>query len=277
VSIRTVPLLPLSDGHSIPQLGVGTASLHDDQLADLIVTAAELGYRHLDTALRYDNEEAVGEGIRRSGLPRDEWFVTTKLDGEHQGGERAVEGLRSSLDRLGLEQVDLLLIHWPLPGRDQYVDTWRTFIHLREEGLVRSIGVSNFLPDHLDRLAAETGVVPVLDQIQLNPEVARPELEDYLRAHDILSEAWSPLGGDGGVLQDPAIGAVADAHGVTPGQAVIAWHLAHGRVVIPRTRNAERLGDNLAALDVELTPAEVAAIDALAVPGAGVDPQVSGH
>ena len=278
MSIRTVPLVPLSDGFSIPQLGVGTASLHGDQLADLIVSAAELGYRHLDTALRYDNEEAVGEGIRRSGLPREEFFVTTKLDGEHQGGQRAVDGLRGSLDRLGVDGVDLLLIHWPLPARDQYVSTWQTFIRLQQSGKARAIGVSNFKPAHIDRLIAETGVTPAVNQIELSPAIPRLEQRAYGAEHGIVTESWSPIGGSGDLLASPALAALAEKHGRTPGQIVLRWHVQNGLVAIPKSRNPQRMAENLAVFDFELDTDDLATLDGLDQgPDAGVDSDRTGH
>ena len=278
MTIRTVPLVPLNSGRSIPQLGLGTWPLRGDALAELVVAATERGYRHIDTARRYENEDGVGEGIRRSGLDRGELFITTKLDGEHQGDDRAIEGLAGSLERLGVGYVDLLLIHWPLPARDEYVSTWRTFERLVSDGLVRSIGTSNFLPEHLDRLAAETGTVPAVNQIQLSPYIQRTSLAAYDSEHGIVTESWSPLGGEGAsVLDDPELQRIAAAHGATAGQVTIAWHLAKGYVVIPKTATPARLGENLDALDLDLTPDDLAAIDALDRPGTGVDPNTTGH
>lgn len=278
MSIRTIPLLPMSSGHAIPQLGLGTWPLRGEQAAVAVAAAIDVGYTHIDTARKYENEDGVGEGIRRSGVDRSALFVTTKLDGEHQGADRAVEGLRGCLERLGTDYVDLLLIHWPLPARDEYVSTWRTFERLAAEGLARSIGVSNFLPEHLERLAAETDVAPAVNQIQLSPTIQRPTQTAYHEAHGILTEAWSPLGGGGAsVLDEPAIGGIAAAHGATPGQVVLAWHLAKGWVVIPKTATPARLAENLGALDLELTGDDLAAIDALDRPGTGVDPNRTGH
>src|SRR5688500_12957316 len=171
----SVPVLRLNNGYTMPQIGLGTASLNDDQIAPLIVTAIEAGYRHIDTAYRYGNQRGVGKGLRDSGIPREQVFVTTKLDGEFQGDDRAIAGLDECLRQLGLEYVDLLLIHWPLPQRDQYLSTWKTFEALARSGKARSIGVSNFKPAHLDRLLAEATIRPVVNQIQLSPRIGRPD------------------------------------------------------------------------------------------------------
>jgi 2,5-diketo-D-gluconate reductase A len=259
-----IPSLTLNDGQSIPQLGLGTYGLWNEEGAATMAAAIEMGYRHLDTAARYENEEAVGEAIRRAGVPREELFITTKLDGPWQGDDRAVGGLRDSLERLGLDYVDLLLIHWPLPQRDEYVSTWRTFERLQSDGLTRSIGVSNFKAAHLDRLAAETSTVPAVNQIQLNPHVARvAERADHIE-RGIVTESYSPFGGGGAaVLREPVIAAVAERLGRTPGQVVAKWHLQQGLVAIPKSGNLERLRENL-DLDFELEPRdfeEIAALD----------------
>src|SRR3954453_16286563 len=196
------PTFPLNNGYTIPQIGLGTASLNDEQIAPLVVTAIEAGYRHLDTAFRYGNQRGVGKGLRDSGIAREEVFVTTKLDGEFQGNDKAVAGLDECLRQLGLDYVDLLLIHWPLPQRDEYISTWKTFEKLVEAGKVRSIGVSNFKPAHLDRLFAEATIRPAVNQIQLNPRITRLEQRAYDRAHDIVTVAWSPLGQGSDLLND---------------------------------------------------------------------------
>jgi len=274
----TVPSLTLNDGASIPQIGLGTWPLDDTEVASVIETAVGLGYRHIDTAAKYGNEKGVGVGIAATGLAREELFVATKLDGEFQGADRAIAGLEGSLSRLGLDYVDLLLIHWPLPSRGEYVSTWRTFIGLQERGLVRSIGVSNFLPAHLDRLVAETGVVPAVNQIQLNPFVTRTVERAANASHGIVTESWSPIGGEGAdVLESPVIRGLAEDLGKTPGQVVLRWHVQQGLVAIPKSRTASRLADNLAVFDFELDATQLASITSLAQPGAGVDPETTGH
>jgi len=273
------PLIPLNDGNSIPQLGLGTWPLDDDQVAAAVVQAVEAGYRHIDTAVKYGNERGVGNGIRATGLDRNELFVTTKLDGEFQGHDRAVAGLEGSLKRLGLDYVDLLLIHWPLPGRDQYVSTWQTFERLQAEGKVRSIGVSNFKPAHLERLMAETDVVPAVNQVQLSPAITRTAEREFHAAHGIVTESYSPLGGQGaGLLGAPILAQLAEKHGKTPGQLVLRWHIQNGLVTIPKTSSPERMQENLDVFDFALDPQDLAELSVLDDgPGAGNDSDKTGH
>ena len=274
----SIPSLPLHDGGSIPQLGLGTWPLDDGEVEQAVVAAAGIGYRHVDTAAKYGNEVGVGRGLAASGVPRDEWFVTTKLDGGYQGDDRAIAGLDASLQRLGLDYVDLLLIHWPLPQRDLYVSTWETFIRLREAGKARAIGVSNFKPAHIDRLIAETGVVPAVNQIQLSPAIPRREQREYDSEHGIVTESWSPIGGSGDLLSEPVLRRLADKHGRTPGQIVLRWHVQNGLVAIPKSRNPQRMAENLAVFDFELDGEDLAQLDTLDEgPDAGVDSDRSGH
>jgi 2,5-diketo-D-gluconate reductase A len=259
----TIPTLRLNDGRSIPQIGLGTASLNDDTVAPVIVSAIEAGYRHIDTAYRYGNQRGVGKGIRDSGIPREEVFVTSKLDGEFQGDERAIAGLDECLRQLGMDYVDLLLIHWPLPQRDQYISTWKTFEKLVAAGKVRSIGVSNFKPAHLERLLAEATIRPAANQIQLNPRITRPEHVDYDRAHEIVTVAWSPLGQGKDLLSEPTLAAIGAKYGKTPAQVVLRWIVDLGIVAIPRSSNPERLAQNLDIFDFTLAADEIAAISAL--------------
>ena len=274
----TVPILQLNDGHTMPQIGLGTASLNDDTVAPVIVTAIEAGYRHIDTAFRYGNQRGVGKGIRDSGIAREELFVTTKLDGEFQGNDRAVAGLDECLSQLGLDYVDLLLIHWPLPQRDEYISTWKTFAQLLQAGKTRSIGVSNFKPAHLDRLLAETTIRPVANQIQLSPRITRTDHVDYDRAHEIVTVAWSPLGQGKDLLSEPILATTGAKYGKTPAQIVLRWDIEQGIVAIPRSSNAERLAQNLDIFDFTLTADEIAAISALDT-GAEkrVDSDTGGH
>src|SRR3954451_931537 len=271
------PTLPLNDGSAIPQLGLGTWPLRGEDAAVAVASAIELGYRHIDTALRYGNEDGVGEGIRRSGLPREELFVTTKLDGEFQGDDKAVSGLASSLERLGLDHVDLLLLHWPLPRRGQFTSTLRTFKALQDDGKVRSIGVSNFKPAHLDTLADATGIVPAVNQIPVDSTIQRLRAPRYDEEHGIVTESWSPLGGPGAaLLEDRTIASIARARGRTPGQVVLRWHLQHGLVALPKSANPTRQAENLAVFDFELPPEDMAALDGLSKgPEAGVDSDTS--
>lgn len=274
----TAPTMRLNDGNTIPQIGLGTWPLDDQAVAPVIVTAVELGYRHIDTAARYGNERGVGQGIRDSGIRREDLFVTTKLDGPYQGNDRAINGLNESLQRLGLDYVDLLLIHWPLPQRDEYVSTWKTFEKLVAAGTARSIGVSNFKPAHIDRLLAEASIRPAVNQIQLNPRITRPEQRAYDSAQKIVTVAWGPLGPGTDLLDDPTLAALAAKYDKTPGQIVLRWHIELGLVAIPKSANRVRLAQNIDIFDFALTSDEVAALSALDT-GAnpGVDSDTSGH
>jgi len=273
------PLIELNDGNRIPQLGLGTWPLDDEQVANAVVQAVEAGYRHIDTAVKYGNERGVGNGIRASGLDRSELFVTTKLDGEFQGHDRALAGLEGSLQRLGLDYVDLLLIHWPLPARGEYVSTWKTFQRLQADGKVRSIGVSNFKPAHLERLMAETDVVPAVNQIQLSPAITRTAEREFHARHGIVTESYSPLGGSGaGLLGAPILARLAEKHGKTPGQLVLRWHIQNGLVTIPKTASPERMTENLDVFDFALDPHDLAELSVLDEgPGAGNDSDRTGH
>jgi 2,5-diketo-D-gluconate reductase A len=277
----SIPAIPLSTGATIPQVGLGTWPLDDAQAADAVAAGIEAGYRHVDTATKYGNEAGVGEGIRRSGIDREELFVTTKLDGQFQGSDRAIDGIRAALERLGTSYVDLLLIHWPLPARDEFVSTWRTFERLHADGLARAIGVSNFKPAHLDRLIAETSVVPAVNQIQISPAITRLEQRAYDDAHGIVTQSWSPLGGGSGVrslLSEPVIVEVADRLGRTPAQVVLRWHVQQGLVVIPKSSDPARLAQNLDLFSFELSPDDMASLATLDEgPDAGVDSDSTGH
>jgi 2,5-diketo-D-gluconate reductase A len=274
----SIPSLTLNDGHQIPQLGLGTWPLKDKEVAETIVTATGLGYRHIDTAAKYGNEKGVGAGIKQSGIPREELFVTTKLDGKYQGDDKALAGLEESLKKLKLDYVDLLLIHWPLPKLGKFASTFRTFKKLQDAGLVRSIGVSNFKPKHLDTLIDGTGLVPAVNQIEIDPTITRDEQRAYNEGRGIVTESWSPLGAGGALLALPALAAIADEHGKTPAQVVLRWHIQNGLVAIPKSSNAERLAANLDIFDFELTDANLSSIAGLSHgPDAGVDSDRSGH
>ncbi|MHC8606233.1 aldo/keto reductase [Paenarthrobacter ureafaciens] len=276
--MASAPLIELNDGYKIPQLGLGTWPLDDTQVAKAIQDAVALGYRHIDTAVKYGNETGVGEGIRNSGVDRSELFITTKLNGEFQGSGKAVAGLDSSLKRLGLDYVDLLLIHWPLPRRDEFVSTWKTFEELQASGKVRSIGVSNFKPAHLDRLFAETDVVPAVNQIQINPAIPRPAARAFNERNGIVTESYSPLGASTDLLNAPVLARLAEKHGKTPGQVVLRWHVQQGLVAIPKTANPKRMQENLNVFDFELDGQDLDRLQTLdAGPDAGVDSDVQGH
>ncbi len=272
------PTVRLNDGNAIPQIGLGTWPLDDAQVATAVVSAVELGYRHVDTAYRYGNEAGVGQGVRDCGLPREELFITTKLDGTHQGRDRAVEGLEGSLKRLGLDYVDLLLIHWPLPQRNEFVSTWETFERLQAEGKVRSIGVSNFKPSHLERLLEETSVVPAVNQIQVSPSITRIDERAFNGNHGIATESYSPLGAGRDLLNAPVLAAIGKKHGKTPGQVVLRWHVQEGLVAIPKSANPLRMKENLDVFDFTLDHDDLSAIATLdAGADAGVDSDVQGH
>ena len=272
------PLIKLNDGYSIPQVGLGTWPLDDDQAATAVVQALEAGYRHIDTAVKYGNERGVGNGIRASGVDREELFITTKVDGQFQG-DRAAGGLDDALKRLGLDYVDLFLIHWPLPQRDEYVSTWKTFERLQAEGKVRSIGVSNFKPAHLERLMAETELVPAVNQIQLNPAITRTAEREFHDKHGIVTQSYSPLGGDGAdLLGAPILSQLAEKHGKTPAQLVLRWHVQNGIVTVPKTANPERMRENLDIFDFALDAQDLAELAILDEgPNAGNDSDVTGH
>ncbi len=273
------PLIKLNDGYSIPQVGLGTWPMDDDQAATAVVQALEAGYRHIDTAVKYGNEQGVGNGLRASGVDRDEVFITTKVDGQYQGNDRAVEGLEGALKRLGLDYVDLFLIHWPLPQRDEYVSTWRTFERLQAEGKARSIGVSNFKPAHLERLMAETDVVPAVNQIQLNPAITRAAEREFHDRHGIVTQSYSPLGGHGaGLLSAPILSQLGEKYGKTPGQLVLRWHVQNGIVTVPKTSSPERMRENLDIFDFALDAQDLAELAILDEgPNAGNDSDVTGH
>jgi diketogulonate reductase-like aldo/keto reductase len=260
--MTSIPSVTLNSGVRIPQLGYGVFQVPPEDAQRAVETALELGYRHIDTAAAYNNESGVGAGIRASGLARDEVFVTTKLRNGEQGYDSAKTALADSLTRLGTDHVDLYLIHWPSPARDQYVPSWRALNELNEEGLVRSIGVSNFLHSHLNRLIAETGVTPAVNQIELHPTHQQADLVAYTRAKGIAIEAYSPLG-QGTELTEPVIVEVARTHNVTPAQVILRWHLDNGNIVIPKSADPSRMAVNVDVFGFELTAAEAAAISAL--------------
>jgi len=253
------PHLTFSDGRSIPQIGLGVWRTPNDVAVTAVRTALEAGYRHIDTAKLYENEEGVGEGMRTSGVPREDVFLTTKVWNDDQGFDSTLRSLDESLKRLGTDYVDLYLIHWPSPFRDLYVDTWRALIKAREEGLVRSIGVSNFDVQHLDRIISETGERPVLNQIELHPRFQQKRLRDANKARGILTESWSPLG-QGQLLENPVIAGIAAKHGKTPAQVIIRWHLDNGLIVIPKSVTPSRIVQNFAVFDFTLDAEDIAAI-----------------
>jgi 2,5-diketo-D-gluconate reductase A len=254
-----VPEIELRDGTRIPQLGFGVFLVPPAETERTVAEALEVGYRHIDTAAGYRNETEVGRAVRDSALPRSEVFVTTKVFNDAHGYEKAKSATHDSLERLDLGPIDLYLIHWPVPAQDLYVETWRAFIDLQAEGLVRSIGVSNFQPAHLERLIEETGVTPAVNQIELHPRLQQAELRRLHGELGIVTEAWSPLA-RGGLLDDPVIGEIAASRKRTPAQVVLRWHVQIGNVVIPKSVTPERIRENIDVFGFELGPDEVAAI-----------------
>jgi 2,5-diketo-D-gluconate reductase A len=257
-----VPRIPLRGDIEIPQLGFGVFQVPPEDTAEVVTHALETGYRHIDTAAAYRNERGVGEAVRASGLGRDEVFVTTKCWNDDQGYDEARRALEASLERLGLDHVDLYLIHWPAPARDRYVDTWKAFVDLQKQGLARAIGVSNFQPAHLRRIVDETGVTPAVNQVELHPRLQQPDLRRVHSELGIATEAWSPLA-KGRVLDDPAIVRIAQAHGVTPGQVVIRWHLQLGNVAIPKSVTPRRIEENFDVFGFEPSDDDMRAIATL--------------
>lgn len=254
--------VPLRGGARIPQLGFGVFQVPPNEAEEAVARALADGYRHIDTAAAYRNEAEVGLAVRASGLDRGEVFVTTKCWNADQGYEHAKRAFDASLNRLEVDYVDLYLIHWPVPAHDLYVDTWRAFIELRDEGLIRAIGVSNFNPEHIERLIAETGETPAINQVELHPYFQQRGLRHEHEQLGIVTESWSPLA-QGRVLEDPTIVEIAKAHSRTPGQVVIRWHLQLGNVVIPKSVTPERIAQNIDVFDFHLSDADLAAIEGL--------------
>lgn len=253
----------LADGAVLPAVGLGTYPLKGQAATDAVASGLAAGYRLLDTAVNYRNETEVGTALADSGVPRSEVVLTTKLPGRDHGYEQTLASFEGSRSRLGVEQVDLYLIHWPNPSVDRYVDSWRAMVELRERGLVRSIGTSNFTQVHLTRLGEEVGVLPVINQVELHPRFPQVRLREFHAEHGIRTESWSPLGRAGDVFAEPAIAGAARAHGVTAAQVVLRWHLQLGCVPIPKSADPVRQAQNRDLFGFELTDSEVAAITAL--------------
>ncbi|MFI7658221.1 aldo/keto reductase [Micromonospora parva] len=262
----TIPHLTAADGTTLPAIGLGTYQLNGSAGVDAIGQAIRAGYRLLDSAFNYENEGAVGRAVRSAGDVRDELIVTSKLPGRHHSYDEALTTVEESVFRTGLDRIDLYLIHWPNPKVDRYVQAWRALIEARERGLVRHIGLSNFLPEHIERLVAETGVAPVVNQIEVHPYFPQQEALDYHREHGILVQGWSPLGHGNDLRQHPVIGEIAAAHGVSPAQAILAWHVARQVIPLPKAASPQRQAENLDVFGITLTDAEVAAITALGRP-----------
>ena len=258
-----VPHIRLNNGVQIPQFGFGVYQVPPEKTAQAVRAAFEAGYRHIDTAQMYGNEEGVGRAVAESGLSRDEVFITTKLDNDGHGYDTALNRLDQSLARLGTDHVDLYLIHWPRPGEDRYVDTWKGFEKAAAEGKARAIGVSNFTVANLDRLAAEAGTVPAVNQIELHPRFTQPELREYHAKHGIATEAWSPIGQGKGLLDDPLLAELAQKYGKTPAQVVLRWHIQLDNIVFPKSNRPDRMRENIDVFDFELAPDDEQAISGL--------------
>lgn len=268
----TEPLsLSLNDGTTIPQLGFGFWQTPADEAAKVCLKALEVGYRHLDTAAIYGNEAGVGAGVRDSGLGREEIYLTTKVWNTDQGYDATLKAMDSSLSLLGMDYVDLYLIHWPAPSKGLYAETWKALVRLKEEGKARSIGVSNFKVPHLDRIIGETGVTPVLNQIELHPRWQQREMRAADAERGVATESWSPLG-QGKLLSDPALTAIAAKHGKSPAQVVIRWHLDSGLVVIPKSVTPSRIAENFDVFGFRLDAEDMAAIAALDAPDGRIGP-----
>jgi 2,5-diketo-D-gluconate reductase A len=257
--MSNIPFITLNNGVRMPQLGFGVWPVPDAA----VTTALQVGYRSIDTAAIYGNERGVGQAIAASGVPREELFVTSKLWNAEHGHDSTLRAFDASLDQLGLDYVDLYLIHWPLPSRGLYLDTWRAFEKLYADGRTRAIGVSNFPVAQLQHVLDEGSVVPAVNQIELHPNFPQAELRAFHAAHGIATEAWSPLGQGKGLLEDPVLAAIAAKHGKTPAQVVLRWHVQLGNIVIPKSATASRIAENLDVFGFELDAADLAAIDAL--------------
>jgi 2,5-diketo-D-gluconate reductase A len=259
----TVPTQPLNTGGQIPQIGIGTWPMDDAQAALAVRSALQLGYRLVDTAAKYGNEAGVGRGLRDSGVPRSDVVVTTKLRGSDHGYDSTRAALHTSLERLGLDYVDIYLVHWPLPRQDKFVESYRAMLAMRGEGLIRSVGVSNFTKAHIERLDKETGVLPAVNQIQLSPAVPRAALHTYLEKHGIVTQSYTPLGRKEGVHQAPVVRELAQRYGRTPEQVILRWHIQQDLVPIPKSADPERQRANLAVFDFELSQGDMSRLRAL--------------
>jgi 2,5-diketo-D-gluconate reductase A len=257
-----VPMIKLNDGRSIPQLGLGVWQVDPQITARVVRDAIEVGFRSIDTAEGYDNEEGVGEGIKSAGIPREQLFITSKLRNGGHARDQALKSFDDTMKALQLDWLDMFLIHWPVPGQDKYVEAWKTLIELQQQGRIKSIGVSNFNQDHLERIINETGVVPVVDQIELHPYFTQTDKRGYLKSKNIHIESYSPLG-SGAVLKDQTIKKIGEAKGRSIAQVIVRWHIQQGDIVIPKTTHKDRMKENFDVFDFELSADEMKSISAL--------------
>ncbi|WP_042280861.1 aldo/keto reductase [Nocardiopsis alba] len=258
----TVPDITLNNGLRMPQLGFGVWKVPEESVTEVVLEAFAAGYRSIDTAAAYGNEKGVGEALRRSGLERGDMFVTSKLANPDQGYDSTLRAFDASLERLGLEVIDLYLVHWPLPRRDLYVSTWKALERLYAEGRARAIGVCNFQPTHLERVMEEGGIAPMVNQIEMHPRLAQKDMREFDAAHNIVTEAWSPLG-QGRLLDEDVIVEIAEEHEKTPAQVILRWHMQLGNVAIPKSVTPERIRTNFEIFDFELSDEEMGRIDGL--------------
>jgi len=261
--MSSVPFLEMLDGRTIPQFGLGVWQTPAEETASVVGEAFKLGYRHIDAATIYGNEEGVGQAVAQSGIPRDQLFITTKLWNTDQGYDNALKALDTSLSKLKLDYVDLYLIHWPCPANGKFIDTWKALIKARDDGKVKSIGVSNFRVEDIEHIVAETGVLPVVNQIELHPLLQQRALRDYHQTHGILTESWSPLAQGGELLENPILKDIASRHGKTTAQVILRWHIQLGLVVFPKSVTPARIKENIDVFDFKLSNEELAAIASL--------------
>ena len=272
------PARTLANGVRIPQVGLGTWPMDDATAERVVHTAVEAGYRMVDTAENYENERGVGRGLRAAGVPREELFVSTKFNKQWHSVDGARRACEASLERLGLDYLDLLLVHWPNPEQDRYVDAFRGLVELRRDGLLRAVGTSNFTPAHLQRVIDETGTTPDVNQLQINPYVVQEKGRAFAAQHGIVIQSWSPLGRGPELRSEPAVTGLAQRYGRTPAQIVLRWHVELGLVPVPKSEDPQRLRENIAVFDFSLTPEDVARLSALDRGNELVlDPETFGH
>lgn len=275
--MTTIPTVTLSDDHPMPQLGFGVWRVEDSAAEPAVLEALKVGYRSIDTAAMYQNEEGVGRALAATDVPRSEIFLTTKLDNDSHGRDATLRAVDESLRKLGTDYIDLYLIHWPQPTLNKFVETWQAMVEVRDAGRIRSIGVCNFTEEYLQRIIDASGVAPVLNQIELHPYLQQQHMREANQSRGIFTEAWSPLGQGGDVLADPVITSIAEKRGATAAQVILAWHLAIGNIVIPKSVTPSRIAENFAAADVTLSDADLSDIAALDRGGRlGPDPTTVG-